>query len=212
MATNADKKERMKELWGNQQLKQNLVCSCVYWLLGSFNFFLITFYLKRFPGSIYTNSMCYAFADITAFLCSGGVLKFFTIQQGLCFSYSVSVAAGVAYLVFWDAEASWVIPAIVWFCRVGGAMSFNIGYVSVGKLFPPKYVSSVFGVVNMVSHFITVAAPLTAELKDPFPFLIFTANAGLAIFATFGLVELDRAKKTKVGVAKKRKMIEERER
>jgi len=91
-------------------------------------------------------------------------------------------------------------------------MSFNMGYVSVGKLFPPKYVSSVFGIVNVVGHFITIAAPLSAELKDPFPFLIFTTNAGMAIFAAFGLVELDRAKKIAVGVAKRRKAIEERER
>ena len=71
---------RFKDLWDNPLLKTNLICSCLVWLLSSFNFYLITFYRKKFPGSINTNSICFAFADMIAFGPSGAVLKFFRIS------------------------------------------------------------------------------------------------------------------------------------
>lgn len=62
------------------RLKINLVCSCMVWLHSSFNFYLITFYLKSFPGNMFVNSICFASADMIAYLCSGVVIKFFMIR------------------------------------------------------------------------------------------------------------------------------------
>ena len=61
-------------------LKKNLWASCFVWLLSAFNFYLITFYLKNIPGSVYLNSVLFALADMTAFLSSGIILKFFKIH------------------------------------------------------------------------------------------------------------------------------------
>ena len=82
-------------------------------------------------------------------------------------------------------------------------MSFNIGYVSVSRLFPTKFVATVFGIVNFISHTFTIGAPLCAEIPDPVPFLIFSGNAGVAIFACLKLVELDREKKKQLQEAKR---------
>jgi len=70
---------------------------------------------------------------------------------------------------------------LVIFARMGGSMSFNIGYVSVSRLFPTKYVTSVFGIVNFFAHLITVGSPIVAEMPEPIPFVVFCINAGLAI-------------------------------
>jgi len=147
----------------------------------------------------------FAQADVIAFLCSGAILKFFTISQGLGFSYSLSLVAGLLYLVLYSTRLPWVIPTIVFFSRIGGSMSFNIGYVSVARLFPTKFVSTVFGIVNFVSHSFTVGAPMAAELPEPFPFVIFCSNSFAAIFVCFRLVELDRAKKIQAKLAKKQR-------
>ena len=50
------------------------------WMHGSFNFYLITFYLKSFPGNMFVNAICFAFADMTAYMSSGLVLKFFKVR------------------------------------------------------------------------------------------------------------------------------------
>lgn len=70
------------------------------WVHGSFNFYMITFYLKYFPGNIYVNAMSFAGADLVAYTCSGIILKFFTIRQGLTFSYSVALTSGILYFFF----------------------------------------------------------------------------------------------------------------
>lgn len=72
-------------------------------------------------------------------------------------------------------------------------MSFNIGYVSVARLFPTKYIATVFGIVNFVSHSFTIGAPMVAELPEPIPFVVFCFNSFIAIFVCSKLVELDRA-------------------
>ena len=146
------------------------MCSCLIWLLSSFNFYLITFYLKSFPGNVYINSACFATADMVAFLSSGIILSKTTIRQGLTFSYSLSCIASFTYLFMYrkadtnDTIRDYVIPLIIAFCRIGGSMSYNIGYISVARLFPTEYVSTVFGIVNFVSHMITVGAPIVAEI------------------------------------------------
>ena len=177
-------------MWIEKKLRINLICSCIIWLLSSFNFYLITFYLKSFPGSIFVNSLCFALADVVAFLSSGLILKYFVTSQGLCFSYSLCLVAGIFYLIFFSSSISWVIPLIIFICRIGGSMSFNIGYISVARLFPTKYVSTVFGIVNFVAHLLTVGAPMVAEAPEPIPFLVFCINAFVAIFACLYLVEI----------------------
>jgi hypothetical protein len=188
-----DLRSQLKELWSEPRLKRNLVGSCAVWLLSSFNFYLITFYLKYFPGNVYLNSLCFACADMCAFLCSGLILKYQPVSRALCLSYSASLLAGILYLIMFRTSLSWVIPVLVTFSRVGGSMSFNIGYVSVARLFPTQFVSCVFGIVNFVAHLITVGAPLIAEAPEPVPFVVFCLNAFLAIFASLWLVEIDRA-------------------
>ena len=61
----------LRELWTNPDLKKNLIASCFVWLHGSFNFYLITFYLKYFPGNIFVNAMSFATADLIAYTSSG---------------------------------------------------------------------------------------------------------------------------------------------
>lgn len=73
-------------------------------------------------------------------------------------------------------------------------MNFNIGYVSVARLFPTQFQATVFGVVNFVAHCITIGAPLVAEFEKPVPFYVFCLNSFLCIIAAQVLVELDKIK------------------
>ena len=76
-------------------------------------------------------------------------------------------------------------------------MSFNIGYVSVSRLFPTCYVTTALGIVNLVSHLITIAAPMVAELHEPVPMICFCANAASAIVFGLQLLEVEKAEQMK---------------
>lgn len=182
------------ELWQNKILKINIIASIAIWTHGSFNFYLITFFLKYFPGNIFGNAMAFAGADIVAYTCSGLVLKFISVRKGLVFAYTVALIGSIIYLTCFNTDKEWLIPLIVAFCRVGSSMSFNMGYVSVAKLFPTEYVATTFGIVNLMSHLITVLAPMVAEVSKPIPMIVFAANACLAIFFASMLTPLDEIK------------------
>mmetsp|Transcript_16361 Transcript_16361/g.27665 ORF Transcript_16361/g.27665 Transcript_16361/m.27665 type:complete len:111 (-) Transcript_16361:385-717(-) len=81
--TKKEEKKTIQELLNDPQLKVNLVCSCFIWLLSSFNFYLITFYLKYFPGNVFVNSLCFAGADMIAFISSGVILNKISVSRGL---------------------------------------------------------------------------------------------------------------------------------
>jgi len=57
--------------------------------------------------------------------------------------------------------------------RVGCTMAYNTGYISISRLFPTQYVSTVMGLVNVVGHVFACFAPLVAEIEAPYPFIIF---------------------------------------
>ena len=39
------------------------------------NSYLLTFYLKYFPGSVFTNTSCFALSDLFAYAITGSILK-----------------------------------------------------------------------------------------------------------------------------------------
>ena len=69
-------------------------------------------------------------------------------------------------------------------------MAFNTLYISNNRLFPTQFLATSFGIVNLISHLVTVGAPMVAEIKDPLPFLIFLSNAVAAIISSLFLREI----------------------
>ena len=79
------------------------------------------------------------------------------------------------YLLFyWDLR---LVPIFILMSRMGNSMAFNTVYVSNNRFFPTRYLASTYGIVNFVSHFVAVGAPLLAEMPDPYPFVVFLGNS-----------------------------------
>jgi len=135
----AEDDQSLAALLADPVLRTNLIASCFTWLFASFNFYLITFYLKYFPGNIYINSLCFALSDAMAFTSSGMFLRFVTVSQGITLANIIGLSGGLLYLAFYKTASGYTIPIIVCISRLGGAMNFNIGYVSVARLFPTQF-------------------------------------------------------------------------
>lgn len=133
-----------------------------------FNFYLITFYLKYFPGSIYKNSIYFALSDLASFLISGTLMKKLDNPNlTLMISFGTAGTGALLYLLF-----SWqhsVVPLLIILCRMGTSMTFNTTYASNPRFFPTKYLASTYGIANFVSHLVAVGAPMLAEVGDPYP-------------------------------------------
>jgi hypothetical protein len=151
-----------------------------------FNFYLIVFYLKYFPGSIYENSIWFALSDFFSFLISGTVLKKTgSPNRTLVLSFGLSALGALIYLFFfWDLR---LVPIFILASRMGNSMAFNTVYVSNNRFFPTRYLASTYGIVNFVSHLVAVFAPLLAEVSNPYPFVVFLGNSVAGIVASLFL-------------------------
>lgn len=185
----------MKDLMQTPLLRMNLIFSCVIWSVAMFNFYLITFYLKYFPGSIFKNSIWFAISDFISFIISCTLMKNSNNPNRTLFiSFSVSAAGSILYLVFyWEVH---LIPLFIILSRIGNSMAFNTIYVSNNRFFPTRYLASTYGIVNFVSHLIAVAAPMLAEVPNPYPFTMFLLNSVVGILCSFFVQDITQATAT----------------
>jgi hypothetical protein len=173
----------------------NLVFACLVWSAAMFNFYLITFYLKYFLGSIFQNSIWFALSDFTSFFISGTLLKKSNDpNKTLLVSFSISVLGSIAYLAFyWNLH---LVPLFIILSRMGNSMAFNTVYASNNRFFPTKYLASTYGIVNFVSHLIAVAAPLLAEVSDPYPFTVYLLCSLIGLVSSYFLQDITKAART----------------
>ena len=62
-------------------------------------------------------------------------------------------------------------------------------------MFPTTLVATAYGVVNFFAHMIACLSPFVAEIKNPYPFFVFEALLGIAIFSSFFITEISTLKK-----------------
>lgn len=76
------------ELCKNKVLRINLLVAIVIWSVNIFNYYLINFSLRYFPGSIYANIVTVALADIFGYSISGVILKKTSLKFSLLIGYT----------------------------------------------------------------------------------------------------------------------------
>lgn len=180
----------LRELIVRKDLRNNLIFSIFIWSCSMFNFYLITFYLRYFPGSIFKNSIWFAASDFLSYFISGKILNKSNVKRTLFISYLTSGIGALLYLfLFWDIR---LVPIFIILSRSGNSMAFNTLFIANNRLFPTKFVSSTYGIVNMISHFYAIGAPLLAEVSDPYPFTIFFMNCCIGAFCSFFLKEINK--------------------
>jgi hypothetical protein len=68
----------------------NLLASIVLYMEATFNYYLLSFYLKYFPGSIFENAGIFALSDFGAFIIAGVVLKLVSIPNAFRIALSIA--------------------------------------------------------------------------------------------------------------------------
>lgn len=196
----ANKHPLIIELLHDKVLRSNLIGCIIIWSMCAFNFYLLTFFMKYFPGSIYKNSFSFALSDMVAFTLSGFIVKRMSVHNGYKIAFLTSTVGGVLFvlftsvqnLVFSSITMTAFVLVLVCLCRMGVTMAFNIGYTSVPRLFPIKFQSTVYAVVNLFAHIVACAAPLVAEIPSPLPFAAFVIAIVISASSLKFLKEIDR--------------------
>jgi membrane protein CcdC involved in cytochrome C biogenesis len=99
-----------------------------------FNFYLLTFYLKYFPGNIYTNSVYIALSNLVAFALVGILLSYTSMKVTMRIGVLLGSVGGMLYLLLTEKDK--LVPLMLCLARIGQSMIFNSMLISVNKIFP----------------------------------------------------------------------------
>ena len=165
------KKPEIRDLLKITKFKRNLIGSTLLWSCNAFNYYLLTFFLKYFPGNIFENSFFFALSDLVAFLSMGYLLKRTSLIKALYIAFAVDFAGGVLYILFHQNIG--LVPFLICICRGGVTLTFYTVYVSPKELFPTHYIATVYGQVNVFAHAVACLAPMVAEIPYPYPFIAY---------------------------------------
>lgn len=167
-----------------RHIQINLILYCFMWSISSFNYYLITFYMKYVPGSIFVNTTASSISENLSYVVSGLLLNIIGIKLCYISALIIAIAGGICLVLFpvgglW--EALFVLIA-----KFGISWSFNNCYLSTPLLFPAHLRVRIFGICHLMASFVTVLAPLLAEEKPPTPMIIFTLTcAGILMISFF---------------------------
>jgi hypothetical protein len=105
-------------------------------------------------------------------------------------SFVISGLGAFFYLTFGHTTPT-LLPVLICLTRVGCTMNFNILEISVPRLFPIRFVSTVYGYVLFLAHIFACLSPMVAEIHDPYPFAVFLSAIIVSLISSYFLVEMD---------------------
>ena len=91
----------------------------VFWSAGSFNYYIITFYLKYIPGNVYVNTSLSCIAEVLAYIGSGLLMNVFGVKLSYICAFILAATGGILLVIFFNAEGA-LIAVFILFAKFGG--------------------------------------------------------------------------------------------
>ena len=139
------------------------------WLSSSFNYYMVSFLLKYFPGNIYVNSIMSVLSELIAYAVGGVMFDKLGVKLGFIVAFGIAFAGGLGIVYYETAskffsdnpaeEPSWIFPALVLIAKFGIAAAFNLDYVSNSVLFPTLFTATAMGFCNFLARIATILSP-----------------------------------------------------
>lgn len=158
-------------------------------MAASFNLYMIGFYMKYIPGSIFVSTLIACLGDIP-FSIAGGFLYFHCGPKIAMPTFLIIAICGSISLMTWVDSVEALIPVVVLLTRSGVKATFDSCYLANSTIFPAIFAGTAFGICNIGAKVVTIFSPLTAEVKPPMPMVIFSILAAIgAILSSMLIVD-----------------------
>jgi Na+/melibiose symporter-like transporter len=151
-----------------------LICFSVV----SFNYYMISFYMKYVGGNIFINTILSTISESISNFAINPVQKYMgtKISFIICFALAFALAIPLLFVSNSALIACWVFSA-----KFFVEAAFMLAYYVNSEVFPPLFVPFSFSVWGLVSRIVTIAAPQIAEVKPrQIPIIIFVVLSGAA--------------------------------
>lgn len=162
----------------------NLLIFVYLFCAASFNYYLLNYYLKYMPGSIYTNSIVSSISETVAHWMAGWIVLKLGSVNGLTGANALATLSAAALWLSTANEMAGPVPYTVLAAKFGTGAAFAMLYMSTLQYFPNRYMGRVFGTCNVTARFVTIMAPMVAELPSPIPEFIMIISCLIAAILT----------------------------
>ena len=159
----------------------NLLVMTLVWTVSSFNFYLLSFQVKYFPGNFNVNMLILNISDCLAYGISGYLFTKFRAKVLFLVLFILASLASVGIVFSGASDFTFCIFVMVARLSISGA--FNLVYVAHPKMFPTLFSVTSIGFTNIVTRIFTFFAPLLAEVSGPAPMIVFMVLSALSAMA-----------------------------
>ena len=112
----------------------------------------------------------------------GSLYSQFGLQKSLSMSFFLALTGSLLIIFYGLAhQDSFIFPLFILVLKLGISSSFNILYVSHGKIFPVLFAATALGMANFVTRIVTGLSPILAQAEEPIPMIIFFGLCTLGI-------------------------------
>lgn len=154
------------------------------WMVASFNLYMIGFYMKYIPGSFYVSTLVACIGDIPLSI-GGGFLYHFKGPKFAMPIFLTCAIIGSLSLILINPQqnggTSILIPLVVLITRSGVKCTFDSCYLANSTIFPAIFAGTAFGLCNIGAKIVTIFSPLTAEVPNPVPMIMFSSLCAVGI-------------------------------
>ena len=81
-------------------IRINVILLSLCWLTCSFNYYMVTFLLKYFPGSIYVNGSISSLSEVVATLTAGYFYAKVGVKKAFVISFGISALGGCGIIAY----------------------------------------------------------------------------------------------------------------
>lgn len=156
------------------------------WMAASFNLYMIGFYMKYIPGSIFVSTLTACLGDIPLSIAGGFLYHHKGPRIAMPIFLTVAICGSISIMT-WSHHAEFMIPVLVLITRSGAKATFDSCYLANSTIFPAIFAGTAFGICNIGAKIITIFSPLTAEVKDPVPMVIFSCLSAVGVVLSLQL-------------------------
>ena len=152
----------------------NVILMSTCWLAASFNYYMVAFLLKYFPGNVYVNSSFSTISEVIAYFLIGIIFRKYGVKIAFIVSFGTAAVGGVGILLYEicthfysdnpTTPPGWIFPSLVLLAKFGISAGFNVVYVANPYMFPLLFASTAMGFCNFLARASTIFAPIVAEV------------------------------------------------
>lgn len=115
-------------LCSDKVIMWNLGILVIQWIASSFDYYMMTFFLKYVPGNIYVNTSINAMSSIAAYVGSAYLFKKLGGKISFLIAYAIAIAGGICIMFFSDLGGLWM-AFFVLLASFGISFAFNLTYM-----------------------------------------------------------------------------------